>query len=161
MYIKKHITKILLNQPATKNPHAHTLHLRLDTRTRYCRQAFTFRFHSICSVAKHWSSSKKERGNDGPNISSKTMAILRPRCSKSKFLAAPPPLKVVRDSFPNICCDGGWRKRENVNELIVHSKPAASTTKFLVPYFPDYRSHSIISRTPNSDCQSWCFKTYP
>ena len=33
------------------------------------------------------------------------------------------------------------------------------TSKKYLPYFPDYRSHSIISRTPNSDCQSWCFKT--
>ena len=30
-----------------------------------------------------------------------------------------------------------------------------------VPYFADYRSHSIISHTPNSDSQSLCFKNYP
>ena len=33
--------------------------------------------------------------------------------------------------------------------------------RFEVPYFPDYKSHSIISHTTNSDRQSLGFKTNP
>ena len=41
--------------------------------------------------------------------------------------------------------------------------PTLSTNNcsIVVPYFPDYRSHSIISRTPNSVRQALCIKNCP